>query len=306
MSPPLTSRFSNVDHLQAAMRRIWDVEITQSEAGPLDMTLRSRQIADCQVVGSSTNRALVCSGMRSEAQWTLTPITPDCAGGRFRGQTLAAGDLLLLDPGGEVFQQLNAGHCQSAISLPVALARRIIQAEYQCEPDRLLNHWSRQTDPRISARLARLLWQLLSDETTRPVVASVDAAELAGHVIAMTQAGGAPTPLRASLAHRRQIVARAEALIRSRLHDAPSVTELCEATHASRRLLFYAFHELLGRSPAMHAKVLRLHAARRQILAGDARPRIQQIAVDLGFVHTGQFAIDYYRLFGERPSQTAG
>lgn len=56
----------------------------------------------------------------------------------------------------------------------------------------------------------------------------------------------------------------------------------------------------------MHAKVLRLHAARRQILANDARQRILQIAVDLGFAYTRQFAIADYRLFGERPSQTTG
>jgi AraC family ethanolamine operon transcriptional activator len=93
-------------------------------------------------------------------------------------------------------------------------------------------------------------------------------------------------------------------LIRSRLDDPPSVTELCEASHASRRLLFYAFKELLGRSPYAHAKVLRLHAARRHILARKNERCVQQIGFDLGFLHSGQFAIDYARLFGESPSKT--
>lgn len=304
MPPPLVTRFSSADHLQEAMRGIWNVEITQSEAGALDMPLWARQIDDCQLLGSATNRALVCSGRRSEAQWTITPITPHCAGGRFRGQTLQSGDLLLLDPGGEVFQQIEAGHRQSAISLPVALARRIIQAEYRCEPDTLLQHWSRQSDPRVSAQLARMLWHLLSGGSLTSMLGNATPADLASHIIALTQAGAVPTCLRERLAHRRRIVARAEEMIRSRLDTPPSITELCEATHASRRLLFYAFQELLGRSPSAHIKILRLHSARRRIIAGDTRPRVQEVAMGLGFLHTGQFAVDYYRLFGERPSQT--
>jgi AraC family ethanolamine operon transcriptional activator len=50
--------------------------------------------------------------------------------------------------------------------------------------------------------------------------------------------------------------------------------------------------------------VLRLHAARRRILARRNERCVQQIGFDLGFWHAGQFAIDYARLFGESPSKT--
>lgn len=295
-------QFSSTEQLQAALAPIWDVEITQSESGPIETSLWSTRAGDCLIYGSTSSLALVCSGQRSTEYWTITPVTRRCAGGRFRGQRLDDGDLLLLDPGGEVFQQVAAGHRQHAISIPVKLAERIAQAEYHNESQSLLRQWCVNSNPRVSARLEKTLWDILSGGLE--MAAQVGPTELAAQVIALTQAGAAPKRVRSSLAHRRRIVSRAEELIRSRLDRPPSVTELCEATHASRRLLFYAFKELLGRSPAAHAKILRLYAARRRILAGADRRCIQQVALDLGFWHPGQFAIDYSRLFGEQPSQS--
>lgn len=295
---------SSVEQLQGALGEIWNVQITQSRPGPLEADFAIAQVDSCDVFSSSVNRELVCSGQRSRDRWTITPITRRCAGGRFRGQKLEDGSLLLLDPGGEVFQQIEPGHCQFAVSIPVEQASRIIEAEYQVEPDTLLHQWLHVSDPRVTARMERLLMNLLSFNSTHAGAASFGPGGLAAHVIALAQTGAPPRLLRASLAHRRRIVKRAEDMIRSRLDRPPSITELCETTFASRRLLFYAFNELLGRSPAAHIKNLRMHAARRRLISSKSHASIQQIAFDLGFGHPGQFAIDYARAFGERPSQT--
>lgn len=295
---------TSLDQLQTELDSVWEVEITQSQPGPLDAWFWATHEGNCEVFGSTANRGLVCSGLRSKDHWTLTPITRHCASGRFRGQSLEDGDLLLLDPGGEVFQQTMAGHVQNAISIPVDLAERIIRAEYHSEPGPMLRRWARKPDPRVAGRLERVLYTLLARSKLPTSPADVNSPELASQIIAIAQSGSAPEFLRSSAANRRRIVTRGEDLIRSRLHQPPSVTELCEATFASRRLLFYAFNELLGRSPAAHAKILRLHAARRGILATGPQTPIQQVASELGFSHPGQFSIDYARVFGERPTQT--
>lgn len=297
-------QLGSVEELQLALQKVFDVAITQSDPGSFDTTLRSINIGDCLVFGSSATRAMVCSGRRSEAYWTVTPITRFSAGGRFRGQALEEGDLLLLDPGGEVFQQTMEGHSQLAVSIPIAVAERIIGLEHDVDPEPLINRWFRKKAPNTSMQLDRMLTRLLSGDVSSGIGEDTEAAELAGHVIAMALSGHPLRSLRASLANRRRIVTRAEELMRSRLHSPPSVTELCEATHSSRRLLFYAFHELLGRSPISHLRILRLHAARRRIRFGHGVTPIQQIAAELGFPHPGQFAIDYGRLFGESPRQT--
>jgi len=296
-------RCQSAEQFQETLGRIWEVEVTQSEPGPIEMVLAATQVGDCLVYGSDSNQALLCSGRRSDDFWTISPITRRCVGGRFRGQQLDEGQILVLDPGGEVYQQIAAGHHQQAISIPLHLVERIVQAEHQTSAEKMWERWCLKSDPRVTDQIARMLERLLSGPRRDGGETNVGI-HLAGTMIALVQEARPIRKARSSLAQRRRIVRRAEELIRGRLHEPPSVTELCEKTHASRRLLFYAFSELLGRSPAAHSKILRLHAARRHILARSNERCVQEVAFDLGFWHPGQFAIDYGRLFGESPSKT--
>ncbi len=296
-------RYRSAEQFREALRHVWDVEVTQSDPGPIEIVLSAARVGDCLVYGGSVNRRLLCSGTRSDDFWTISPITHSRIGSRYRGQQLDGGEMLLLDPGGDVYQQMAAGHHQELVSIPVALAERIVQAEHQTTAEGVWKRWCIKSDPQVTTHVARILRQLLSDPGVghAKTGAGVD---LAGNLIALVEAARPVRQTPSSLALRRRVVGRAEELIRSRLDNPPSVTELCEATYASRRLLFYAFKELLGRSPYAHAKVLRLHAARRGILARRDERCVQQVGFDLGFWHPGQFAIDYARLFGESPSQT--
>jgi len=296
-------RCHSLEQFQEALARIWDVEVTQSDPGPIDIVLSARHVGQCLVYGGSSNRTLVCSGQRSAEYFTISPITRSGIGSRYRGQRLDEGEMLLLDPGGDVYQQTVAGHRQEAISIPAALAERILQAEHQSSAEDVWKRWCVKSTPHITTHMARIVDQILfrPDAGYSGASAGMD---LAGNIIALTQEARQVRYVPSSLALRRRLVGRAEELIRSRLDNPPSVTELCEATHASRRLLFYAFKEMVGRSPNAHAKVLRLHAARRRILARSHERCVQQIGFDLGFCHPGQFAIDYARLFGESPSKT--
>jgi AraC family ethanolamine operon transcriptional activator len=302
LAPPNRFRYSSVEELQSALSSIWDVEITQSDRGPLDGSLNFRQLGECLVFGSQSNRSLVCAGLRSRAHWIMTPVTADCSSGYYRGQQLDVGDLLLLDPAGEVFQRTMPGHSQNAVSIPLPLAERIVRAEYQLSPQELWQRWCVKPDRSVSLELDRVLKSILLDP---PAWSSWHSGiDLAAQLIALVQGGAHPDYPEARAAFRHRIVARAEELIRSRLDDPPSITELCEVTFASRRALFYAFRDLLGRSPSAHVKILRLHAARRRIVRLRHQRCVQQVAFELGFNHPGQFAIDYSRLFGELPSET--
>jgi len=303
LAPPNRFRYSSVEQIQSALSSIWDVEITQSDRGPLDGSLNFRQLGECLVYGSQSNRSLVIVGRRATDHWTITPVTADSASGRYRGRQLDQGDLLLLNPGGEVFQRISPGHRQNAISIPLPLAERIIRAEYQLSPQALWGRWCIRPDPRITPALDRILASLLAEPSPQSTYGHSEI-DFAAWVIAMANSGSVreyPSP---GAGFRRRVVARADELIRSRLDHPPSITELCEATHVSRRALFYAFGELLGRSPGAHAKVVRLHAARRRIIQLRHQRCVQQVALELGFNHPGQFAIDYAKLFGELPSET--
>ncbi|MFO7809272.1 helix-turn-helix domain-containing protein [Guyparkeria sp.] len=293
----------STEQTEQALAAIFDVEITRSRAGPLDIDLTSCPVGECLVYESGTNQPLLVSGARSNDFWTISPITESCAGGRFRGQQLKESNLLILDPGGEIYQQLAAGHRQRAISIPRHLAERIARAEYGLTAEALWGRWCLRSSGSINRQISELLGQHLRGSLFRTLDQSAGE-ELASAIVAMAQQAEEITQARSSLAHRRRIVRQAEELIRSRLANPPTVTELCEATHTSRRSLFYAFKELIGRTPSAHAKILRLHTARIHIIVRSGERCVQQVAYELGFTHLGQFAIDYAKLFGESPNQT--
>jgi AraC family ethanolamine operon transcriptional activator len=102
----------------------------------------------------------------------------------------------------------------------------------------------------------------------------------------------------------RTLARMAEAWLRQNLAEPPTIAVLCGALHASERTLHEAFREHLGTTPKAYVKILRLNAARQDLLRGLARKRVTDVALDWGFVHFGWFSQDYRRLFGEAPSQT--
>lgn len=300
------SVYREVDQLQEALGHLLDLEITRSKPGSMETGLSATQIDGCLIYESRTTTPLLCTGARSEAFWNVSPITTGCAGGRFRGQTLTQGQVLLLDPGGEVYQQIAAGQSQQVISIPLELVDQTCQAEYGLPGETLWQSWRTRVDDKFTAHLSSLIGSFLSDPGAASRLGLSDGINLAGHIVWLAMGAQQCSTFRSPprLAQRRRIVGVAEDLMRSRLNNPPSIPELCEATHTSRRLLFYAFEELLGRTPAAHMKILRLHAARRRIALRSNERCVQRIAADLGFGHLGQFAIDYALLFGESPRET--
>jgi AraC-like DNA-binding protein len=93
--------------------------------------------------------------------------------------------------------------------------------------------------------------------------------------------------------------------IREHLTDPIRLADLCSHTHLRARSLEYGFHEILCLSPMCYVKMLRLNEVHRQLLSiTRARRSISELALDAGFRHLSQFAVDYKRLFLESPSAT--
>jgi AraC family ethanolamine operon transcriptional activator len=104
---------------------------------------------------------------------------------------------------------------------------------------------------------------------------------------------------------RARLVGRGEDYLRANLGHSLSMFDLCREVGVSERTLDYAFRELRGLSPMAYVKACRLNAVRQELKAAAAgRASVHEIAQRWGFWHTGEFAADYRRLFGELPSQT--
>jgi AraC family transcriptional regulator, ethanolamine operon transcriptional activator len=106
-------------------------------------------------------------------------------------------------------------------------------------------------------------------------------------------------------AHRRLAVERAREYIARHLTDPIRLSDLSRHVHTQARSLEYGFQEVLGVSPMAYVRATRLHRARQLLRTAAVRTRsISEIALDCGFWHLSQFAVDYKVLFGESPSVT--
>jgi AraC family ethanolamine operon transcriptional activator len=118
---------------------------------------------------------------------------------------------------------------------------------------------------------------------------------------------GDDRPARISLppGDRLEVVRQAEALMEHHRVRPLSALALCKALCVSRRTLFYAFQDVFGMTPMAYYKIKRLHAVRQELKAVDRdAASVGLISRKHGFYHAGQFAQDYLRQFGERPSDT--
>jgi len=102
-----------------------------------------------------------------------------------------------------------------------------------------------------------------------------------------------------------QIVKTAEAYALSNAESRIYVTDLCRIAAVSERTLEYAFKEVLGLSPMAYLVRLRLHRARKALLAATPRSTtVSAEALKWGFWHFGEFSRAYRACFGEAPSET--
>lgn len=102
-----------------------------------------------------------------------------------------------------------------------------------------------------------------------------------------------------------RIMRRADDYLRSHLSEPVCLLDLCRATRASARSLNYAFHSVLGVPPLRYLRLRRFNLAHRLLCQSRAgNLSVKAVALHCGFLELGRFAVEYRRLFGERPSQT--
>ncbi len=83
------------------------------------------------------------------------------------------------------------------------------------------------------------------------------------------------------------------------------VSEICSLYDIPERTLRYTFQREIGLSPKAYMKRTALNGIRQELMHTLSEQKvIHRIAGRYGFWHMGQFASDYYELFGELPSDT--
>jgi AraC-like DNA-binding protein len=99
-------------------------------------------------------------------------------------------------------------------------------------------------------------------------------------------------------------VRRVEGYIEANWDQPLTVESLALGTGASARSIFHSFKESRGYSPMMFLKQVRLRRARNMLQNPSTNTSVTDVAYACAFNNLGHFAKDYFKAFGERPSET--
>ena len=103
---------------------------------------------------------------------------------------------------------------------------------------------------------------------------------------------------------RSSRIARAVGLLRQRYLDPLSINELAQSVHMSTSSFHHQFKAVTTMSPPQFQKQLRLHEARRLMMAAGMEAMVA--ARHVGYESPSQFSREYKRLFGAPPRAEVG
>lgn len=103
---------------------------------------------------------------------------------------------------------------------------------------------------------------------------------------------------------KQELFTRVKEHIDLTIHKKTSINKLASYAGISERSLRNLFYEKVGVSPKKYISYLQLNMVRKKMKQKHELESVKSIAAEFGFMHSGQFAADYKKLFGELPSHT--
>ncbi|SDQ19824.1 transcriptional regulator, AraC family [Paraburkholderia fungorum] len=289
----------------------WNQTYDQLTAGCFVGGLTELCVDDMQVFVETTSHTLrqTCE-VQKDAYWFGIPTCP-LGTGRIDAQIISA-DALAFRPGGVEFELLTSAGYEifGVVVTGEALRRYAADIEGVSLDEHLPNAQVVSIGAERKEQLCASLRQLLgggaaSDAPlTSTARSNLQASVLASlfDVGALSACEGVAMPARP---RRQSIVWEARDYVLANRDRAINVPELCERLHVSRRTLQYCFQDVLNMAPATYLRAIRLNGARRDLSNAARESRsVQDVAAAWGFWHLSQFATDYRKMFGVRPSET--
>lgn len=287
----------------------WQGRFEQISGGRFEGTLRVVSGRLVRVIGIEANQRVLIRGHDAAGLFSVYPVTPGNAADLWQGRRLAPGQLVVTGVQTEVDHYSARRTADLGASARPAVLEEAARSLLAADAVVLPAAWAAITPPPAAAadltrRLAGLLDRGVADpsplgtpdgdrleqECVRALVAAL--------FPAIDRRPDLPLPARSLVARR------ADEYLRARLAAPVGAVDLCRELGVSDRTLRLAFRERFGLGPMAYFKCLRLNAVRAR-LRGDAGETVAAAARAYGFHHLGNFAGDYRRLFGERPSDTA-
>lgn len=299
--------------VQAAMQPWVEMECYQLSPGKRLAKMDILDLGSQQIVRESQVAAVQKLGVTPRNFCTISYCTPDPS---FRFSELATGtaDTIFFIPENteyDIFVPAGAQTGYVSLDLEAFLsgARALNPAQWEHAPQQVL---SLQIAQQAALKSAVSLW-LKTAETLATQGALPHTEILSGnllqHILQIAIATGPddsrPSPTERSRALHICRMARAVVEESLALDVVPTVVDICTAVGVSERTLQYAFRAYVSMSPLVYLRLCRLNHVRTILRSSDPQTTtVTAVAMRLGFLHLGRFALDYKQLFAESPSAT--
>lgn len=300
----------DADEFRHAMRD-WNFELKQLQPCSFDAT----------IVVVPMGPALICSGRFSQPMLQHVGTPDDCLSVCRPGRGSHSSSILGHElQAGEVHVSGSGAECESmssGVTFPTALSVKLdflrTQTDWLSESWLLTTRSTRVHSAGVgwtSNFLDAMEWMMAAvlqypDSTGREGIRGSLLDQLLVRIDTLSAANAPLSNARETRSARQLAVQRAREYIDLNLTEPIRLSDLCKIARTQARALEYGFREVVGLSPIAYIRMTRLHRARQMLLSTAVRSRsISEIALDCGFWHFSQFAMDYKQLFAERPSVT--
>jgi AraC-like DNA-binding protein len=284
------------------------LEHLQLRRGAFQGTLFARYLGGCVLNAGRHDRTLWARGEMPQRAVVVGAVLQARETGCISGSRFGPRDLICYPAGSELDYIQPAETHWIALQLPVDRLQDLLGVEPE---DCALFATTRvlpASRPGVAA-LVQLLERLVAEGPLAPSRGLCEWETLLAErlrQLAMSSDRVTSSGRNASIADRMRLLRRFETMVRDQLVAPLRVPALCQALGVKQRTLEQAFKDQLGVSPYRYVQLLRLHAARRDLLAGAAdRDGIAVVASRAGFAQPGRFSVHYREHFAETPSVTA-
>jgi len=309
IGPPGARVIPLSDFSQAsAMFASWRGQFEQISSGRFNGTLRVVRGGLVRIIVIEANQRVLIRGHDAGGLFSVYPVTDGNAGSVWQGRRLTPGQLVIHGTEAEADHYSARRTENMGVSLCPEALKEAARALLCIDVVPLPQTWTALSQPpEAFAGLNRQLAHFLSMGVADPTLLGTQEGhrfeqECVRSLVASLFARAAPQPALSQPA-RCLLVRRAEEFMRSRLSEPVGAIDLCRELGTSDRTLRLAFRERYGLGPMAYSRCLRLNAVRSR-LRTNSLVAIADAAREFGFHHLGNFAADYRRLFGERPSET--